>query len=101
MKISELQKCIRAGKYEISLHAQNERCHEEINIQDVERAILQGEIIEDYPEDQRGHSCLILGYSKNKPVHIVCSMLSNKWARVITVYIPKIPKWINPRQRRK
>ncbi len=32
-----------------------------ISVEEVRRVVLRGEIIEDYPEDARGHSCLILG----------------------------------------
>ncbi len=78
MKINKLRNCIRNNRYEISLHAQKERCEEEIKIADIEHAILTGRIIEDYPEDKRGPSCLILGYSQHKPIHIVCSILPNR-----------------------
>ena len=31
-------------------------------------------MIEDYPEDVRGHSCLILGRGNHdRPIHVVCS----------------------------
>ena len=100
MKISAQQTCIRKNRYEISLHAQKERYEEEISIEDIERVILNGEIIEDYPEDPRGHSCLVMGCSNNKYIHIVCALLPNEWIRIITVYIPKTQKWINPRKRR-
>ena len=101
MNIDELQKCIQHNRYEISLHAQEERCEEEITLHDIEEAFIHGEIIEDYPDDQRGHSCLVLGYSQNRPIHIVCAILPNKWLRIITIYIPQKPKWINPEQRRR
>ena len=101
MKIELLQKCIQNNQYEISLHAQEERCEEEITLHDIEQAFGHGEIIEEYPDDKRGPSCLVLGYSNNKPIHIVCTILPNKWLRIITVYIPQKPKWINPQQRRR
>ena len=101
MQINKLRSCIRNDRYEISLHAQEERFVEDISILDIEEAILKGDLLEDYPDDPRGPSCLILGYSGKKPIHIVCSILPNRWARIITVYTPRMPKWINPRQRRK
>ncbi len=101
MKINKLRNCIRNNRYEISLHAQKERCEEEITIADIEDAILVGEIIEDYPKDKRGPSCLLLGYVRERPIHIVLSILPNGWLRIVTVYIPKAPKWISPKQRRK
>jgi Domain of unknown function (DUF4258) len=36
-----------------------------ITTADVRRVLEEGEIIEDYPEDSRGHSCLILGKGGN------------------------------------
>ena len=59
---------------------------------------LGGEILEDYPKDKRGHSCLILGYLGNKAIHTICGFRQNK-VIIITVYLPKPPKWITPRQR--
>ena len=40
----------------------------------MEQAILENAvIIEDYPDDKYGPSCLILGYTKNgRPLHIQC-----------------------------
>lgn len=37
-----------------------------ITLQDMEEALVseEAEIIEDYPNDPRGHSCLILGFTK-------------------------------------
>jgi hypothetical protein len=32
-------------------------------------------------------------------MHIVCSYTSIKWVRIITVYLPKQPKWIDERTR--
>ena len=52
-------------------------------------------------DDPRGPSCLILGYSQNQPIHIVCGHAPMKWIRIVTVYIPKLPKWINERTRAK
>jgi hypothetical protein len=60
---------------------------------------LNGEVLEDYRDDVRGPSCLILGYGEAKPLHIVCGYSAKGWTRIITVYIPQRPKWINERTR--
>jgi len=99
MEIEEIKEKIKCDKYEISLHAEKERYAEDISISDLEEAISCGEILEDYANDLRGSSCLILGYSQGNPIHIVCGYTSIKWVRIITVYIPKLPKWINERKR--
>ena len=53
---------------------------------------VQSEIIEDYPDDPRGHSCLILGFtSEHRPLHIVVSRPPDP--SVITVYEPGPEEW--------
>lgn len=99
MKIEGIWNKIQREEYEISFHAENERYAESIKISDLENAIMNGEILEEYPDDPRGPSCLILGYSRNKPIHIVCGYTAIKWIRIITVYVPKRPKWIDERTR--
>jgi len=101
MDIIEIKEKIKLGEYEISYHAEKERYAEDITIADIEAAISSGEILEDYLNDPRGPSCLILGYSQNRPIHIVCGYTSLKWIRIITVYLPKPPKWIDGRKRGK
>jgi len=59
-----------------------------ISTQEFERIIMTGEVIEDYPEDLRGHSCLILGFGQsNRPIHIVCAP-KNEYLAIITAYLP-------------
>lgn len=101
MDIKEIKEGIKDGEYEISYHAEKERYTEDISISDIEAAIFNGEILVDYPDDQRGPSCLVLGYSKDRPIHIVCGYTSIKQIRIITVYLPKQPKWVDERTRGK
>ena len=101
MEIEEIKEKIRHDKYEISFHAEKERYAEDVTISDLKTTIYKGEILEDYPNDSRGPSCLVFGYSQNRPVHIICGHTPIKWIRIITVYIPKPPRWINERTRAK
>jgi len=100
MDIEDLKEKFRRGDYEISLHAEKERYDEDISLYDIEVAVANGEILEDYPDDSRGASCLMLGYADSQPFHVVCGYTSTKSIRVITVYIPKPPKWVDARTRR-
>lgn len=100
MDIQKICEHIRAGNYEISVHAEKERYAEEITLDDIETAITYGEILEDYQDDLRGESCLILGYSAGRAIHIVCGYTSAQSLRIITVYLPKLPKWLDDRTRR-
>jgi hypothetical protein len=64
-----------------------------ITTKEVRRTIADGDIIEDYPEDPRGHSCLIFGRGDdNRPLHLVCAPKEDYLA-IITVYIPDSSEW--------
>jgi len=99
VEIREIQDKVLRGEYEISFHAEKERYAEDITLLDLETVICDGEIIEDYVTDPRGPSCLVLGYSQGRPIHVVCGYSSMRWIRIITVYLPKLPKWIDERTR--
>lgn len=52
-----------------------------------------GEVIEDYPDDARGHSCLILGTGQERrPIHVVCSP-KDEFLAIITAYVPSADEW--------
>ena len=104
MTIDAIKKQIKEGNYDFSIHAQQERLEDDLDITEIETAIMLGEVIEEYPDDPRGESCLILGYVGTIPVHIVVGWTHNqsngeKILRIITVYIPRAPKWEDPSRR--
>ncbi len=60
---------------------------------DVRRVVETGAVIEDYPEDARGHSCLLLGCADDSRfLHVVCSP-KNEYLAVITAYVPSPDEW--------
>lgn len=72
----------------------HDRCRERgISYHDIVFAVMNGKIIEQYPDDTPYQSCLVLGASTNKkPLHLVCSIGSGKlW--IITAYWPEKAKW--------
>lgn len=72
-----------------------------INTAEVQAVIGTGIIIEDYPEDSRGHSCLISGFGETgRPVHVVCTP-KDEYLAVITAYIPNKEQWHSDWQTRK
>lgn len=101
-KLIQIQERIRNKNYRVTLHAEKERDADKITKREIEEAILseKAEIIEDYPEDPRGESCLILGFtSEGEPIHIVCGVSTP--IIIITVYRPDPELWIGWRKRRK
>ena len=91
---------MQAGEYEFSEHAERERQADRMPISDVERALLSADVLEDYPDDSRGPSCLIVGHgAAGHPIHVVCGRSPKGTLRIITVYVPSLPKWLDARTR--
>ncbi|MGE3536194.1 MAG: DUF4258 domain-containing protein [Candidatus Tectimicrobiota bacterium] len=60
---------------------------------EVRSVISNGEVIEEYPEDPRGHSCLLLGHgTDSRPLHVVCAPRT-EYVAIITAYIPRSDQW--------
>jgi hypothetical protein len=70
-----------------------------ISIDDIRYVIEHGKIIEDYPEDARGHSCLMLGISDYRAIHVVCAPKA-EYLAIITAYLPHPETWIHDFTRR-
>jgi hypothetical protein len=92
--IKRIRKKIEEGKYNISFtHTEKLRVRK-IEALDVEKAIANGIIIEAYPDDPRGPSCLILGFTnRDKPLHIVCGRIEEEEILIITAYEPDPTEW--------
>jgi hypothetical protein len=64
-----------------------------ISSAEVLTVIEEGEIIEHYPDDPRGHSCLMLGFGENgRPIHVLCSP-KVEFLAIITAYLPDKDEW--------
>lgn len=59
---------------------------------EVRRVVEAGELIEDYAEDVRGHSCLLLGRVDDNRFIQVCSP-KHEYLAVITAYVPSLDEW--------
>ena len=91
---------IERQEYEISLHADDERIADGFTVHQLESALSNCQIIEQYPNDPRGESCLALGFTpEGTPVHVVCGKNPSGHLILITVYVPAMPKWKNPHTR--
>ncbi|MCG0275664.1 MAG: DUF4258 domain-containing protein [Thermosediminibacteraceae bacterium] len=96
--IKIIKKLILKGKWLLSDHALERLIERNLKVVDVLTSILNGEILEDYPEDPRGHSVLILGRKDETYIHTVCG-LKDDYLIIITAYIPEPPKWVDERTR--
>ncbi len=100
--ITEIKIKIRLGLFEYSKHAVDQSILREISVQEIVDVLMTGEIIEDYPNDKYGPSCLIFGKTtQERPVHIHCSYPTRELIKIITLYEPDPALWIDFKIRRK
>jgi hypothetical protein len=86
LSIKEIKDKITKGDYRITVHCLERMIERKISPIEIKQAVISGEIIEDYPEDKYGPSCLLLGRAESgRPLHVQIS-LDPVW--VITVYDP-------------
>ena len=77
------------------------RCRERgPSVTEVVRETANGRIIEDYPEDQRGHSCLVLARRGEYSLHVVVGVAYVE-IHMITVYHPDPEAWSEGLDRRR
>ena len=64
-----------------------------ISSEEIRQVIHSGSMVEDYPDDPRGHSCLMLGFGvEGRPIHVVCAPRED-YVAIITAYIPEVGEW--------
>jgi hypothetical protein len=97
--LNKIQYHIKKKQYLIASHAKLRMAERLINTIDLEKAIKNGEIIEEYPDDKPCPSVLLLGKVNSKPIHIVIGICEDH-IRIITEYIPSSKRWINYKTRR-
>lgn len=96
-----IQRKIEKGQFEFSQHATDQSILRRITIQELREVVAECELIEDYPDDKYGPSCLLFGYtSSSRPLHIHCSYPSRPIIKIIKLYEPNPSKWIDFKERR-
>jgi len=77
----------------LTLHVHRQIDARNITLKEIFEALENPGLVEDYPDDPRGHSCLILGFTKQgKPLHLACAPRA-EGLMVITVYQPSLLEW--------
>jgi hypothetical protein len=98
-EIKWIQERVKRGEYYFSEHGDQERQNDNLTLGEIEEALLTGRILEQYEDTGRGESCLVAGFTQlGKPIHIVCGTRGD-WLAIITVYIPRPPKFKTPYER--
>ena len=99
--LNAIRRKVRTGQVEFSQHATDQSIIRRISMQNFREAMERSEIIEDYPHDKYGPSCLILGFTlSQRPLHIHCSYPMRPTIKIITLYEPELSRWIDFKVRR-
>ncbi len=100
MDLQAIQQAVRQGHIFFTDHAVRQMAARAIMDSEAVETLLSGEVIEEYPDDKYGPSCLVYGETQaGHPLHVLYSVPPR--VRIITVYQPDPDEWIDNRVRRK
>ena len=101
INIDTIKNFVTCGKIRWTNHVIIRLMQRNISQSDVEYALLNGNIIEEYEKDYPYPSCLVYGVSvDNKILHIVCGSNEEElW--IITAYYPNRDEWNEDMKTRK
>ena len=88
LNIKDIRHCCSNDTIVLTDHLLTRIRQRHIRIENIKNAILNGEIIEQYPNDYPFPSCLI----NAENIHIVCS-IGEGYLYIITAYRPSSEKW--------
>jgi hypothetical protein len=94
---------LREGNYLIKSHAIQHAIKEGFERRQMLEAVMNGRIIEEYPDDQRALICGSVALTENVNIylHVVCEYADPVYAEFVTAYIPDELQWMNPPFRRR
>ena len=100
--LDDIREKVLDRRYEFSRHAVDQTISRDISVRELEEMLAnRSEVIEDYPDDKYGPSCLILGFtSAGRPIHLQCSYPTRPLIKIITVYESGPALWIDLRVRK-
>lgn len=102
LSIDKIIDALRKDKIRITDHADEEAHADNLSFDEIFISVVNGKILENYPDDKPFPSCLVLGRNiKNEPIHSVWAYNpENNWVVLITVYRPDPLRWIDWEKRR-
>jgi hypothetical protein len=99
--IADIISDIKEENFEISRHAFVRSLERNIDLEQIIRYADSFIIIEDYLKDKYSHSCLLLGYIDNLPIHLQVTRDSSLKLKIITLYNPENEFWFEDFKRRR
>lgn len=100
--VDDIRKKFWNKEYEFSKHAVDQSIIRDITVKEIQEAMVSCVLLEEYPKDKYGPSCLVLGFSyRKRPIHVQCSYPTRDKLKIITVYEPDENQWVDFRKRKK
>jgi hypothetical protein len=100
MDINSIREHITAGRYAFSDHAVKRMIKRSIRREEIEAVLMNGEIIEKYPQDKYSPSCLVCGMTgAGRVLHVLVSL--PPLVVVVTAYEPDAEEWMEGMTRRR
>ena len=100
--IDDVRAKIAGDQFEFSKHAVDQAILRSISVHEVREVIASGLVIEDYPTDKYGPSCLLMGFTATgRALHVQCSYPSRPLVKIVTLYEPDPDQWIDVRTRKR
>lgn len=101
MNIIKITRMVKAGNYRLTKHALISSRIRKISIEDIEKILISGEIIERHLDDFEYECYLICGKRFNgDSIHISCKMV-DEYLQINTVYFPYDEFWEADGKRRR
>jgi hypothetical protein len=92
----QLINAVQNGRIEWQTHALERMMKRGISREIVKHVLLEGEMIEDYPDDKPFPTALFLGWLQGEPFHVISALDSfSGYCFVITVYRPDLDHFEN------
>ncbi len=98
--LEEVRSQLVADEFDLSGHATLRMAERYLARADIRQAGANAEVLEEYPDDKYGPSCLLLGFTESgRPLHFQVSVEDSPLVKVITAYEPDPRRWRNHRER--
>lgn len=92
--VIEIRRQVASNKFEFSKHAVDQLIGHQIRVHEIKEAIANGELIEDYSNEQHDSSYLICGLTQaERPIYIKLSYHTRPLVQIMTVYEPTPEQW--------
>jgi hypothetical protein len=98
VKINSIRANLIAAGVFFREHAVQKMAERNITKDEILSVLNSGQIIEEYPNDKYGPTCLVHGVCDDRQLHVLVSCSTPVW--VITAYIPDREKWQDFKVRR-